>query len=50
VQCGETIGDRAYITDDGSRAEDVLCENIPEIIATDYAFLGGTALLVNGGD
>jgi len=50
VQCGETIGDRAYITDDGSRAEDVLCENIPEIKATDYAFLGGTALLVNGGD
>ncbi len=25
VKCGETIGDNAYIADDGSRSEDVLC-------------------------
>jgi len=39
-QCGKSIGDRAFIADDGSRSEDVLCAKIPEIIATDY---------VNGG-
>lgn len=40
-QCGKIIGDRAYIADDGTKMEDVLCAKIPEIIATDY---------VNGGD
>ena len=36
VQCGKSIGDRAYICDDGTRSEDVLCAKIPEIIANDY--------------
>ncbi len=36
VECGETIGDRAYIADDGIRHLDVLCAKIPEIIKTDY--------------
>jgi len=36
VQCGKTIGDRAFIADDGSRSEDVLCAKIPEIVAEDY--------------
>ena len=40
IQCGETIGDRAYTCDDGGRSEDVLCAKIPEIIKADY---------VNGG-
>ena len=32
-KCGETIGDRAFIADDGTRSDDVLCAKIPEIIA-----------------
>jgi len=36
VRCGKTIGDRAFVADDGTRAEDVLCAKIPEIIAADY--------------
>ena len=32
VRCGEVIGDPAYIGDDGSRAEDVLCAKIPELV------------------
>jgi hypothetical protein len=40
VEIGKTIGDRAFIADDGTRREDVLCAKIPEIIAADY---------VNGG-
>ena len=39
-QCGKTIGDRAYIANDGTRMDNVLCAKIPEIIAEDY---------VNGG-
>jgi len=35
-QCGEIIGDRAYITDDGTKLEHVLCSKIPEIIGEDY--------------
>jgi len=41
VRCGEAIGDRAFIADDGIRQEDVLCAKIPEIIETDYANSGG---------
>ena len=41
VRCGKTIGDRAFIADDGTRSQDVLCAKIPEIIAADYS---------NGGD
>ena len=36
VRCGKTIGDRAFIADDGTRSEDVLCAKIPEIIEADY--------------
>ena len=36
VRCGKTICDRAFVADDGTRAEDVLCAKIPEIIAADY--------------
>ena len=39
VKCGEAIGDKAYIADDGTRSEDVLCAKIPEII--DAAFCEG---------
>jgi hypothetical protein len=35
-KCGESIGDRAYICDDGTKSIDVLCAKIPEIIAEDY--------------
>lgn len=35
-QCGNIIGDRAFIADDGTRTDDVLCAKIPEIIAADY--------------
>lgn len=40
VRCGKAIGDRAFIADDRTKSEDVLCAKIPEIIETDY---------VNGG-
>ena len=39
VRCGEIIGKAAYIADDGSRCEDVLCAKIPEL--TSFAFGGG---------
>lgn len=39
VKCGESIGDEAYITDDGGRAKDVLCAKIPELV--DAAFCNG---------
>lgn len=35
-ECGEAIGERAFICDDGSISEDVLCAKIPEIIQHDY--------------
>ena len=37
--CGEAIGEQAYIADDGSISEDVLCAKIPEIV--DAAFRNG---------
>ena len=37
IQCGETIGERAYIAEDGTRMNDVLCAKVPEIIAIDYS-------------
>ena len=40
-QCGKTIGDRAFIAEDGTRMDDVLCAKIPEIIANDYVNGGG---------
>lgn len=39
IKCGEAIGDAAYIADDGSRMEDVLCAKIPELV--DAAFCNG---------
>lgn len=39
VKCGKAIGDRAYIADDGSISEDVLCAKIPELV--DAAFCNG---------
>lgn len=33
VKIGEIIGEQAYIRDDGSVCEDVLCDKVPEIIA-----------------
>jgi len=35
-KCGEAIGDRSFICDDGTKSEDVLCAKVPEIIANDY--------------
>ena len=35
-QCGEAIGDRAFMCDDGTISQDVLCAKIPEIIDKDY--------------
>lgn len=32
IKCGEIIGDSAYICDDGSKSEDVLCAKIPELV------------------
>jgi len=44
-RCGEAIGEAAYIADDGSRSEDVLCAKIPELV--DLAFSsGGDALSI----
>lgn len=32
-QCGKLIGTKAYICDDGSESEDVLCAKIPMLVA-----------------
>ena len=32
-QIGERIGEEAYIADDGSRSEDILCAKVPELVA-----------------
>ena len=40
VKCGEAIGDQAYIADDGSISDDVLCAKIPELV--DAAFCHGS--------
>jgi len=32
-ECGENIGKNAYISDDGSVQNDVLCAKIPELVA-----------------
>jgi len=32
VECGEIIGEEAYISDDGSHQQDVLCAKIPELV------------------
>ncbi len=31
-RCGKAIGESAYIADDGSKSEDVLCAKIPELV------------------
>lgn len=36
VRCGKAIGERAYIADDGTRSQDVLCAKIPELVENDY--------------
>jgi len=36
VRCGEAIGESAYICDDGTKSQDVLCAKVPEIIEFDY--------------
>lgn len=32
IRVGQAIGERAYIADDGSRSEDVLCAKVPELV------------------
>jgi hypothetical protein len=32
VRIGKAIGDQAYIAEDGSRSEDVLCAKVPELV------------------
>ena len=32
IRCGEALGEDAYICDDGSRSEDVLCAKVPELV------------------
>ena len=39
VRCGEAIGKRAYIADDGSRSEDVLCAKVPELVEKAFSIL-----------
>lgn len=34
IAIGEMLGDDAYIADDGSRSEDVLCAKVPELVAS----------------
>ena len=38
VKCGKAIGNAAYIADDGTRSQDVLCAKIPLLV--DAAFNG----------
>lgn len=40
-RCGKAIGARAFIADDGTKNDEVLCAKIPEIIETDYVHGGG---------
>ena len=35
-RCGQAIGLRAYVADDGSRSEDVLRAKVPDILEEDY--------------
>ena len=39
VRCGEAIGKRAYIADDGGISEDVLCAKIPELVEKAFSIL-----------
>jgi len=39
VRCGEAIGNRAYIADDGSKSEDVLCAKVPELVEKAFSVL-----------
>lgn len=39
VNIGETIGEAAYIADDGGRADDVLCAKVPELVAAQAALV-----------
>jgi len=32
IKCGEAIGEKAYISDDGSKQQDVLCAKIPDLV------------------
>jgi hypothetical protein len=41
VRCGEAIGEQAYIADDGSVSEDVLCAKIPELVSAVFRNSGG---------
>ncbi len=41
VRCGKAIGDQAYIADDGTRMNDVLCAKIPEIVDAAFCNSGG---------
>lgn len=34
VRCGEAIGAAAYIAGDGSLSQDVLCDKVPELVAS----------------
>jgi len=39
VRCGEAIGNRAYIADDGSKSNDVLCAKVPELVEKAFSIL-----------
>jgi len=39
VRCGEIIGKRAYVADDGTISEDVLCAKIPELVEKAFQIL-----------
>lgn len=37
IRCGNAIGEPAFICDDGSRSEDVLCAKIPELVEEKFS-------------
>jgi hypothetical protein len=32
VRIGKAVGEQAYVADDGSRSDDVLCAKVPELV------------------
>lgn len=42
-EIGEALGDEAYIADDGSRSQDVLCAKVPELVRARLAHPQGVS-------
>lgn len=50
TQIGEMLGEDAYISDDGSRQQDVLCAKIPELVKAKCSALEASKRLLTRSD